>query len=116
MEFVGLYRHPMAVARSLGARESMPIPIEHGLALWKFYNLRLPQHYDKKPFPILCFDWPEAVFIEKLADVISSLGLQVHGAESQFYSAEIHVQRADDDDALDDETAAMPSRLSGISC
>jgi hypothetical protein len=48
MEFVGIYRHPFAVAQSLASRPAMPVSIEEGLAMWYVYNKKLLQAHQKK--------------------------------------------------------------------
>ena len=56
MEFVGIYRHPMAVAQSLASRPAMPVSIEEGLDMWYMYNTELLREFRRNPFPVLCFD------------------------------------------------------------
>lgn len=83
MEFVGIFRHPNAVAASLGRRSKMAR--KEALALWYAYNKRLLQEYRRAPFPVLCFDYPEQEFQQYLGGVIEGLGLQRAGADQHFY-------------------------------
>ncbi len=55
---VGIFRHPMAVARSLHGRAYDPLPMRHGLRLWRIYNERLVAEHRRDPFPLLRFDGP----------------------------------------------------------
>lgn len=52
--FVGIFRNPVAVARSLVARSKMPEA--QAIALWLHYNRALIALHDQCPFPLFCFD------------------------------------------------------------
>jgi hypothetical protein len=53
---IGIFRHPMAVAKSLSARAGdLYLPIEKGIALWIQTNERLLQFAEQKTFPLLAF-------------------------------------------------------------
>lgn len=86
LQFVGIFRHPTAVAQSLAVRGGMPE--EQAFALWLAYNQRLLKLYRQSPFPILCFDESEAQLHRKLDQVIDELGLQPPSSE-RFFSAEL---------------------------
>jgi hypothetical protein len=87
MEFVGIFRHPNAVAASLQRRSKMAR--REALALWHAYNKRLLQQYREAPFPVLCFDYPEPEFQQQLGGVIDTLGLQRPQSEQLFYDDEL---------------------------
>lgn len=101
--FVGIFRHPAAVARSLARRNSMQQP--QSFALWGAYNQRLLALHDRAPFPLLCFDEDEAVLHPKLDQVLGEIGLNPLGVE-QFYSAELRRFR--------DSSAELPSDLAAL--
>ena len=67
---VGIYRHPLAVAKSLKHRNEMPI--EQGLQLWAEYNRRLLALSDRLPFPILSFDLSAYDLEQQLRDVVTA--------------------------------------------
>ena len=73
LEFVGIFRHPNAVHRSLEARGGMNR--DHAHALWMTYNRQLLAMYARKPFPVLCFDEPEEMLLLKLDEVLLEHGL-----------------------------------------
>ncbi len=87
LEFVGIFRHPNAVAGSLQRRSHMAR--REALALWYDYNERLYREYCLKPFPILCFDDPEEVFQAKLGELTARMGLTPPESEQQFYDREL---------------------------
>lgn len=95
MEFVGIYRHPLAVAQSLASRPAMPVTIEEGLAMWHVYNKKLLQAYQKKAFPVLCFDWSEERFHRALDVLHAQIGLAPVPESERFYTKELHKQSAD---------------------
>ncbi|PAU56537.1 sulfotransferase family protein [Pseudomonas indica] len=84
--FVGIFRHPTAVAQSLAARGGMPEA--QAFALWRAYNIRLLRLYQQQPFPLLCFDEDESVLHRKLDEVLQELGL-FPLTEERFFSAEL---------------------------
>lgn len=86
LQFVGIFRHPLAVARSLDARGGMPQ--EQAFALWLAYNKRLLELHEHTPFPLLCFDEDEHLLSEKLDHLLPELGLMPL-AQDRFFSAEL---------------------------
>jgi hypothetical protein len=54
LEYVGTFRHPLLVARSLQKRDNMPT--DYALNLWCDYNSRILALYQRKAFPIISFD------------------------------------------------------------
>lgn len=92
IQFVGVVRHPNAVAQSLQKRSDMPL--EQALALWYAYNRVLLKEYRKKPFPLLCFDEDEAVFQRKLDKVVSTLGLHKVTNEQRFYDEQLRTSNS----------------------
>jgi len=87
MEYVGIYRHPNAVASSLQKRSGKPW--EESLDLWYTYNSKMLALHKRKSFPILCFDDHEAVLDEKMFAVATQLRLQGGANEEKFYSSEL---------------------------
>lgn len=87
IEFVGIYRHPNAVAKSLEKRSSKSR--EESLYLWYAYNRILYREYKKKPFPILNFDDDEEILDEKIFRVAGEMGLTHQSGEDKFYTADL---------------------------
>jgi hypothetical protein len=93
IEFVGVVRHPNAVARSLQKRSDMPE--EKALSLWYAYNSALLQEYKKRAFPILCFDEEEVEFHQKLEEVVLNLALPGFNPEHKFYDESLRTSNSD---------------------
>ncbi|MCB1615742.1 MAG: sulfotransferase family protein [Pseudomonadales bacterium] len=106
MEFVGIYRHPMAVAQSLHNREALKLEIAHGLELWLQYNTALFRQFRKTPFPLLSFDWSEEKFHDKLEQLHKQLGLAALPEGQRFYTAELHNEKI--------TTAALPPKVQAL--
>lgn len=87
MEFVGIFRHPNAVAASLGKRSAMAR--EEALKLWYAYNSVLYQQYKNRQFPILNFDDDEMLLDKKIFHVVGELGLPGRSGEEKFYSSDL---------------------------
>lgn len=86
LRFVGIFRHPTAVAQSLAARGGMPQ--EKAFSLWLAYNKRLLALHRRHRFPLLCFDEDEGLLHRKLDIILNELGLEPP-AEERFFSAEL---------------------------
>lgn len=98
LEFVGVFRHPNAVANSLGKRDSMPRT--KALDLWYEYNSLLYKEHKRARFPLLCFDEDQTAFQQKLEEVVKQLGLHNPGQVSAFYDADLRTANADTQQAL----------------
>lgn len=85
LRFVGIFRHPTAVAQSLAARGEMSQ--EQAFVLWLAYNKRLLELYRQAKFPLLCFDEDEAILHRKLDVVLDELGLEP--PTERFFSADL---------------------------
>lgn len=98
MRFIGIFRHPNAVAQSLHNRSGMPH--EQGLELWYEYNRRLLRQYREGAFPLLCFDDEPEVFQDKLHRVLHDLGFAAHEWEGEFYDQVLRSAHRDTSTAL----------------
>jgi hypothetical protein len=92
IEFIGVIRHPNAVAQSLQNRSDMPS--SRALDLWYAYNRVLLSEYRKKAFPILCFDEDESVFHRKLDQLVSEFGLSSGPAGQRFYDEQLRTSNS----------------------
>jgi hypothetical protein len=104
LQFIGIFRHPLAVAASLDRRSAGGMPRKTALELWYQYNQRLLREYQHSPFPLLCFDWEEQVFHQRLDQVLMDLGLQPLAPEQRFFTADLR-----NFDSL--ETSALPWKI-----
>ncbi len=93
IQFIGVVRHPNAVAQSLKKRSDMPLG--QALALWHAYNSALLTEFQEKPFPILCFDQEEAIFHQKIDKLAGSLGLNPGESEQRFYDGQLKTSNSD---------------------
>ena len=87
IEFIGIYRHPNAVAKSLAKRSSKTR--EESLDLWYAYNSILYREHQLNPFPLLCFDDEEAVLDEKIFRAAGQMGLTRQDPQQKFYTSEL---------------------------
>lgn len=92
LEPVGIFRHPLSVARSLEHRNKFPV--EKSLALWEAYNRRLLELHREDPFPLVSFDEDAALLQEKLQRVGEMLGLPPHEPGEPFFTDELRTSPA----------------------
>lgn len=90
--FVGTYRHPLAVAASLNARNG--IAVDRSLALWMTYNRLLLDYQRRFAFPLLCFDWPARRYEQRLLKVAPALNLAVPPAGFSFFESALRNNQA----------------------
>jgi hypothetical protein len=77
---VGIYRHPVAVFRSLADR-SPDFTEDEALGLWRTYNERLIARHRRAPFPLLRFDVAAEELRRNLRSIVDALGLRDAGDE-----------------------------------
>ena len=104
MEFVGTFRHPVAVARSLISRGGGKPP--RWFRIWLDYNVRLLELHDRFDFPLISFDQPPDQYIETLGSLAGSLGLEADAA-SEFFEKGLRTQRPIERDDLPLSVAAV---------
>ena len=90
--FIGTFRHPLAVAQSLAARERLSIPLEQGLALWATYNEKLLELQQQHRFAVVNFDWAPARYQAAVEQLAETLGLGPQ-AEQTFFDAKLVSQQ-----------------------
>jgi hypothetical protein len=87
---VGTFRHPLAVAQSLHARQGMAI--EQGVRLWCDYNTKLLELCKQKPFPLVCFDASPSDYGLAVDRIANELGLVGPGAKESFFEESLRHQ------------------------
>ncbi len=93
LSYVGIFRNPNSVVRSIQSRGE--VRRETALNAWQTYNQRLIDVRRADRFPVLCFDWPEQKLQRKLAKTASKLGLG-QPTTDRFFNAELkHYDVAD---------------------
>jgi len=110
---VGTFRHPLKVAFSLFQRNM--IAIDEGLRLWTAYNRRLIAQWERKAFPLVCFDLPPDGYRAALARAIDALAAELRrpldaGRGGDFFTSELH-DAAVPKPVLDNVSAAVASDL-----
>lgn len=114
IEFVGIFRHPLAVAQSLNSRPALPISIEEGFAMWLTYNRALLRQLQQKPFPLFCFDWSEEAFHQQLNHLHTQLQLKPLEPGQRFYTDELHKQKIDGTVVLPAEVETLYKQLKAL--
>lgn len=74
-QFIGTYRNPISVAKSLNNRANFSIDLQSGLDLWAKYNQHLITFYNEKSFPLISFDLSAKLYENKLRAICSLLKL-----------------------------------------
>jgi hypothetical protein len=111
-QLIGTFRHPLAVAKSLQARNE--IPLHDGIALWTAYNRRLVQHHKRHQFPFVNFSLLDDQYLQQFRLLCDLTGIEFNPAgASDFYSMGLVSQAGDDLIALDSETADLYDYLMG---
>ena len=114
--FVGTYRHPMHVAKSLYTRGKMSY--KEGLQLWRDYNNRLLSLLSAQPFPLISFDLPDKKYVRYVDYLSQSLGLHKHDKtfEKRFFDPKLrHNMQKDADIELPEEIINIYNRLNSFS-
>jgi hypothetical protein len=109
IELIGIYRHPNAVAKSLGKRSNKTR--EESLKLWHAYNSILYREHQADPFPILCFDDDEAVLDEKIIRAAGQMGLACQRPDEKFYTSELRHNDSEGEEALPEHIETLYRKL-----
>lgn len=114
--FIGTFRHPMNVARSLNNRNNSSLKINSGLSLWTAYNKNLLDFYNTSPFPLISFDLPSNEYNAKLMKICTTLGLNDNLDNVNFFDKDMrsHKEIANASD-VPEETMELYSELNRIS-
>jgi len=109
LEFIGIFRHPIAVARSLQARDSVRFPdLIDGVKLWTQYNRRLLEFRATTEFPIVSFDADGDELSAKLESLRQQLRLPKPQDSGTFFDSTLrHHATADEGAELPEETLAV---------
>lgn len=91
-ELVGTFRHPVAVARSLLARNE--IPEGDGQAIWTHYNRRLVSLHRRFGFPLIHFGGEADDYLASVRILFERLSLRFEPAAASFYEPDLVSQRA----------------------
>ena len=84
-QYVATFRHPMAVAQSLKARNGMSI--DQGLELWSSYNQRLLSLMEDRKIHLVDFDASGSTYSRRIAAICQSLDLSLKEPEVPFRDA-----------------------------
>lgn len=74
VHFIGTFRHPFAVAKSLHARQT-DLSIEKAVELWCRYNEILLGYLQKHEFPLINFDLEPGPYMDAILAAIRCLGV-----------------------------------------
>jgi len=107
LQFVGIFRHPESVSRSL--RKRGRITEEKAFELWKAYNSRLLELHRRMDFPLLCFDETEEILHQKLDEICAELGLK-SPPDERFFTPELKHHKAKSG-SIPDELKALYKAL-----
>lgn len=104
MRFVGSFRHPVAVARSLVARGGGMLSTH--LELWWLYNCRLLRFHDRFGFDLICFDELSEGYKDRVSEAAKNLGLNPVQSAMTFFESELRSQQAGE--------IPLPSHVRGL--
>jgi hypothetical protein len=104
LEFVGVFRHPALVARSLAGRPKLQV--EDPVELWRSHNARMLEQHRRRAFPVVCFDDDSDVLARNFDRVAEMLGLAAATDEEPFFT--------DDLRGIDGEPVELPPDVSAL--
>ena len=105
MEFVGTFRNPYSVAKSLQTRTPYIDGSLFWLELWYQYNERLIRLWEQYQFPLMDFDLPDALYAEHLDALIKRLQLPISAKDdSGFFNPSLR-------SGISTETEGLPEHI-----
>ncbi|MEQ1438369.1 sulfotransferase [Fontimonas sp. SYSU GA230001] len=112
LRFVGTFRHPLAVAASLAARNQFDT--DTSFRIWLAYNRRLLAYQQRYRFPLVSFDWPHERYLHALEALAAQLGLAPPAGGFQFFARELRKNSATPDVGLPPAVREVYARLLSI--
>lgn len=107
IEYIGTFRHPIAVAKSLYSRKSFSIPINEGIELWYQYNNQLLKLHNEYQFNLLDFDLSEEQYKQNLILFAGNLGLSTDKKKLSFFEKKLKKQTA----VLESSDIQIPNKI-----
>ena len=111
--FVGTFRHPHAVARSLRIRNGFTA--ERAIRIWTVYNDALLGFRKKIEFDVINFDLPPVEYLEKIKAISSRLGFDHCVGDQSFFDPDLRSNTHGDEDIGDLRTLQLYRELMDIS-
>ena len=107
---VAIYRHPLAVHRSLASRSDR-FDEKRSLGLWTAYNTRLVEELRRSPCALLRFDVPTPELLAGLDRVARDLRLPLADAPSTFFERDLVHSHAGDPEPVPRSCRALWDEL-----
>jgi len=98
LKFLGSFRHPINVAKSLHARKNIKIEMHHGLNLWKRYNLQLLKIQKIYHFDLINFDLDPNEYLNQLFHKAKKLKLKYPNKSVDFFDQSLRNQKMPSED------------------
>jgi hypothetical protein len=111
---VGIYRHPLAVYRSLNKRHD-DFTEEEAVGLWRTYNVRLIEEHRRDPFPVMRFDVDERTRSANLTSIATSLELDTSKDPEAFFDKQLVHNDPADTEPIPSDVADVWRTLQDIS-
>jgi hypothetical protein len=108
--WVGTFRHPAQVARSLTTRDPS-MAWEAALDLWLAYNQRLLALFDRAAFPLVDFDAPADAYLAAVEAVARVLALPGAAAGGEFFETGLRTAGLPAGGAVPDAHLALHAAL-----
>jgi hypothetical protein len=112
LEFVGVFRHPARVARSLAGRPALRV--EGPVELWRVYNERLLELHRRSAFPVVCFDDDSDVLGRNLDRVAEMLGLAPPTEDEPFFTDDLRRMEEAEPAGLPPDVLALYEELRAL--
>jgi len=113
IKYVGTFRHPIAVAKSLQNRNNMTIL--DGIKLWERYNTRLLEIHEKTNFPLISFDVEPTKYREIIKNISNELKIQHKGIDNNgFFDTSLRHYETNHDISIPDSSLILYHRLQEI--
>ncbi len=107
--FLGTFRHPEAVYRSLHRRNGMDRAQAYDL--WCRYNGRLLAYWDRFRFPVVNFSLPQDAYIEAVQRAFRSLGISCATVRLSFFDGALRQNEPAAEVSLPPDVEQLHQRL-----
>lgn len=90
IKFLGSFRNPHSVAKSLASRgKNLKVEISDGYELWYSYNKRLYKLYKEYDFKLINFDWEESKYLASVRQAGKDFELPFYDKNIDFFDCNL---------------------------
>lgn len=102
VHYMGTFRQPLAVAKSLNARQP-EISLENGIDLWASYISKFIEYHKKYKFPVVNFDLSPNKYLSSVVEAVKEMKVfpEIPAEDIEFFDSSLRHQSPESEASTD---------------